>query len=288
MATKKTYDLAFSLGTSCSVSQALRAAGLQFASFPMDWVASPGVMRSAEVVASNFAHWIDREALELVDVRRGSGFNTRIYRNRITGFGFVHEFGDFQRFAESYPKVVEMYGRRISRLYELINRSSRILMVYLELPFRACAPYDDIREARRRMTEKYPGKTIDILYFYEDPASAKPHVVLQEDGMTVVSLDYRQFDHGKITHFVRAEGVTAYLRDNIAVLDYRTPEERASHQMRFESREMSRWGRKGSFRSLMNRWAFRVFRHLEKYLMAQGIVQREGPLWFADQLEGCR
>ena len=54
MLSMKEYDLAFSLGSSCGVSQALRAAGLQFASYPLDWLGSRDVRRVAKVVAGNF------------------------------------------------------------------------------------------------------------------------------------------------------------------------------------------------------------------------------------------
>lgn len=288
MAEKKTYDLAFGLGYSCGASQALRDAGLQFASFPLDWVGSPGIVQSAETVVNGFAHWIDRDALELVDVRRGSGFNTRIYRNRITGFGFSHEFGDFQSFDESYPKVVAMYGRRIARLSNLLKTSRRVLLVYLELPFRACAERGDVLRARRLLAEKHPDSVFDLLYVFEDPACAVPRVVSEDDGVTVLALDYRMFDHGEVTHFVRTDALTSYLRQNVTVRDYRTEAERARRQSAFEGDVMCRWGRKGTWRSLVNRWAFRIFRHLEKYLMARGLVQREGPLWFVEREGGLR
>ena len=288
MTGKKTYDLAFGLGYSCGASQALRDAGLQFASFPLDWVGSPGIVQSAEMVVNGFAHWIDRDALELVDVRRGSGFNTRIYRNRITGFGFSHEFGDFQSFDESYPKVVAMYGRRIERLGDLLRKSKSILLVYLELPFRACASREDILRARRLLAEKYPDAAFDLLYVFEDPADISPRVVSEEDGVTVLALDYRMFDRGEITHFVRTDALAAYLRQNVTVRDYRTEADRARRQVAFEGDIMCRWGRKGTVRSLANRWAFRIFRHLEKYLMARGLVQREGPLWFVEREGGVR
>lgn len=288
MTEKKTYDLAFGLGYSCGASQALRDAGLQFASFPLDWVGSPGVVQSAEMVVNGFAHWTDRDALELVDVRRGSGFNTRIYRNRITGFGFSHEFGDFQSFDESYPKVVKMYERRIERLSDLLKRSKRVLLVYLEIPFRACAEREGILRARRLLAEKYPNAAFDLLYVFEDPACAGPRVVSEEDGVTVLSLDYRMFDHGEVTHFVRTDALAAYLRRNVVVRDYRTKADLTRRQATFEGDVMCRWGRKGTMRSLANRWAFRIFCHLEKYLMARGLVQREGPLWFVDREGGDR
>lgn len=288
MTEKRTYDLAFGIGFACGVSQALRHAGLQFASFPMDWVMSPGILRSAEVIASDFAHWVDRDALELVDVRRGSGFNTRIYRNRITGFGFGHEFGDFQPFAESYPQVVEMYDRRIARLMHLLASSPHVLLVYLERPYRPCASRELILQARRLLAEKYPNTSFDLLYAYEDPSCKSLCVVSEEDGVTVLALDYRMFDDGELMHFVRWQVLADYLRRNVAVRDYRTEADRARRQSVFEGGGMCRWGRKGSLRSLANRWAFRIFRHLEKYLMARGLVQKEGPLWFVDREGGDR
>lgn len=288
METKKTYDLALSLGYSCGVSQALRDAGLQFASFPLDWVAVPDIVRAAEIIATDFEHWIDREALELVDVRHGSGFNTRIYRNRLTGIGFSHEFGDFQSFAESYPKVVEMYARRIARMKGLLNNAKRVLLVYLELPFRACADAADLDRARQLIAARYPNAGFDLVYVYEDPSDSAPRVVSEKDGVSVLALDYRLFDRGEITHFVRTGSLTDYLRRNVAVRDYRTNADRERVRTSFEGNGMCRWGRKGTLRSLVNRWAFRVYRHLEKYLMSRGLVQREGPLWFIYREEDVR
>ena len=288
MGKKGKYDLAFGLGYSCGASQALRDAGLQFASFPLDWIGSPGIIRSAEIVASDFAHWLDREALELVDVRHGSGFNTRIYRNRLTGIGFSHEFGDFQTFDESYPKVVEMYERRIERLGGLLKKAKRVLLVYLELPFRGSASEADLATARRLIAVRYPNVMFDLTYVYEDPACPMPRVVSEGDGVTVLALDYRMFDRGEVTHFVRTDALAAYLRKNVAVRDYRTEADRARRRSAFEGDVMCRWGRKGTLRSLVNRWAFRIFRHLEKYLMVRGLVQREGPLWFVDREGGDR
>ena len=288
MGEKKAYDLAFGLGYSCGASQALRDAGLQFASFPLDWTGSPSIVRSAEIVASDFAHWLDREALELADVRHGSGFNTRIYRNRLTGIGFSHEFGDFQTFDESYPRVVEMYERRIERLLDLLKKSKRVLLVYLELPFRACASREDILRSRQLLAEKYPDAAFDLLYVFEDQDCVRPHVVSDEDGVTVLALDYRLFDRDEVTHFVRTDALADYLREHVAVTDYRTESERAGYVPKGAKSDMCRWGRKGTLRSLANRWAFRIFRHLEKYLMARGLVQREGPLWFVDREGGDR
>ena len=110
------YDLAFSMGFGCGCSRALRAAGLQRASFPMDWVGSPGIVASAEMVASGFAGWLDRESLELVDVRRGNGTINRAYVNRRTGFIFGHDFHHDADVDVAFDEVAEKYARRIERL----------------------------------------------------------------------------------------------------------------------------------------------------------------------------
>ena len=46
----KEYDFIFSLGANCAVSMALRDVGLQFASYPFDWIGSPGLMAEVEMV----------------------------------------------------------------------------------------------------------------------------------------------------------------------------------------------------------------------------------------------
>ena len=61
----RNFDLAFSLGFSCGCSRALRAAGLQFASYPLDWTGSPGIVESARMIASDFAGWLERDDLEV-------------------------------------------------------------------------------------------------------------------------------------------------------------------------------------------------------------------------------
>ena len=107
----KNYDFCFGCGFSCGVTQALRAANLQFASLPFDWTATPSFPRAARIAAADFAHWLDREDLELIDVRH-SGINRRIYFNRRTGFGFVHDFSLFKSPDDAYAEVAAKYERR--------------------------------------------------------------------------------------------------------------------------------------------------------------------------------
>ena len=46
------YDFVFSLGQACTCSMTLRHAGLQFASFPLDWVSGGSLASRTALVAS--------------------------------------------------------------------------------------------------------------------------------------------------------------------------------------------------------------------------------------------
>ena len=78
-----TYDLIFSIGEACSCSQCLREAGLQFASFPWDWIAFPDLPGRAELMGNGYRDWLEREDLEFVGPGAGSG--KALYRNRRNG-----------------------------------------------------------------------------------------------------------------------------------------------------------------------------------------------------------
>ena len=280
----KTYDFAFSLGFSCGTSQALRAAGLQFASYPLDWVGSPGVVESAQVVADRFRGWMEAEDLQLWDVRHGVGFCTRIYRNRKNLIGFSHEFSDFIPFSESYPKVRETYDRRAERFLERLNAAGKALAVYLELPFRECASAETLDRALSILRGAFPGKDFELLYFYEDPSRKVPAVVSEGSGVTVVAADYRKFDEGEITHFVEFAPLAGYLRSNVSVPDTRTEKEKSAYFAKAWGDDSWRWGIAASpLRRWWNQRLYKLYRGLEKVLRRRGMVHREGPLWFVDR-----
>lgn len=278
----KKYDFAFSLGFACGTTQALRAAGLQFASYPLDWTMSPSVKASAEMVAADFANWLEAEDLKLVDVRHGPGFFTRIYRNERTGFGFSHEFSDFERFAVTYPKVKAMYARRIERFLERAGESKKILAVYMELPFRERIGDEAICEARQILAGRFPQAEIDLVYVYEEPGCGVPCVKSEGEGVTVVAADYRKFDGKEITHFVETGAIAKFLREAYRVEDTRKDEDKEKFVAAMKVNHANRWG-KGRMRRRINKMAYKLYRWLEGVLEKKGLVEHEGPLWFVDR-----
>ena len=77
------YDLIFSVGDACSCSQCLRAADLQFASFPWDWIAFPELPDRAELMCNGYADWLEQDDLELLSPGPAGGKDR--YRNRRNG-----------------------------------------------------------------------------------------------------------------------------------------------------------------------------------------------------------
>lgn len=277
----KEYDFAFSLGSSCGVSQALRAAGLQFASYPLDWLGSRNVVEVAKVVAGNFDKWFEKEDFQLVDVWHSSGFNTRAYLNVRTGFGFSHEFPDFIPFGESFPGIRDTYCRRVQRFLERADSSRRMLAVFLELPVLPHADLAALVEARRLLKERFPAAEVDLLYVGVDPGKAAPELVELAPGVMSADYDYRKMEGGEVVHYVEWGPLVAFMKANFRVPDPRSEEEKRKFAKFEKVSGDRRWGPdKSRFRRWLNKHLYKTYRSLEQVLIRRGLVEKEGPFWF--------
>lgn len=284
----KSYDLAFSLGFSCGTTQALRAAGLQFASFPLDWVGVPSLAVSVRAVEGGFAHWLEADDLKLVDVCHGVGFCTRIYLNVRTGFGFSHEFSDFRRFEKSYPDVKDMYDRRIERFLRQTESVKRILAVYVEHADREALPERELQTALAQLRGRFPQAVVDLLYVYEDASCRAPAVRRDADGLTMVAADYRQVEDGRVTQFVNVGLLASWLKSHVTVSDVRTADERRKFSADARQAANGRWGEdKGVLRRWLNHRIYKLYRHLERVMIRRGLAQKERPVWFWDGMDSA-
>ena len=277
---KKEYDFAFSLGFSCACSESLRAEGLQFESCPFDWVGVTDVLQTARLVANGFEGWLERDDLDLWDVRITGGFVTRVYRNRKTGIGFVHEFSNDAGLDAAYPAVKAKFDRRIPRFMERLRRSRRVLAVYLEVSKNPRASNETLVEARRLLAQKFPETSFDLLYLYEDPEAktwtVEPPVA---DGVTAVRLDYRTYLNGEIMHLCHNEQIRDCLRSLASVPDVRTDEQKAAFAS-FKRDEVKNALGKTWLERKVNKKLRKLFRDLESYLEGQHILPGDRPLWF--------
>ena len=275
------YDIVFSLGFSCGCSQSLRAAGLQFSSYPLDWLGVPELSASARLVGSGFEGWMELDDFKLVDVNHGVGFCTRIYLNEKTQLGYSHEFSDMQRFDVVFPKVKETYVRRVERFMSEMESAKRILAVYLEHATRGKEDDGAIRDAVSAIRNRFPNAEVDLLYFYENTECRAPVVESDSDGISVVAADYRTVEEGRVTQFVQIPVVAGFLKANVSAVDHRTSEEKAKYLDMTRKMDSIRWGLHSSaFRRWLNHHAYKTYRTLERILRKRGLVQKELPVWF--------
>lgn len=276
----RTYDLAFSLGFSCGCSRALRKAGLQFASYPLDWTGSPGIVQSAQMIVSNFDGWLNRDDLELVDVRSGR-FGNHIYRNRKTHFGFPHEFSSFLTFDEAYVPTVEKHRRRADRLMQNIRMSKSVFLAYIERPINVRASDAALIEAKRLLDEKFNGVSFELAYFFQDEVDG----VVQEreiaPGIMVFKANYRQFLNGEVWHEINYGVISDWMKSNIAVIDTRSESEKKGYENTSRNAKKKRFdGERNPLKRKFNEWQYKLYRHLDDSLKAKGILPQERALWF--------
>lgn len=276
----RTYDIAFGCGFSCGLTQALREAGLQFASLPFDWTATPSFPKAARMVATDFAHWMDREDLVLVDVRH-SGVNRRIYANRRTGFGFVHDFSLFQEPDVAYAAESAKYARRIDRLQKSLSAARRVLAVCAECPMLPPLRAETLAETKRIFETRFRNATFDLVYFHAVDGATEARVESDDGGITVVGCEYRKYlPDGVLHHEIDNSQIAAYLRANVSVPDPRSEAEKAKYAADWRRQDAARWKGRNLVETFVNRTAFRHYRRLERFLAKKGLFPPERPLWF--------
>jgi len=269
----KKYDIAFSMGFSCGGTMALRRAGLQYASYPLDWVGSPGIVQSARMIASDFEGWFEKDDLRLVDVRTGS-LQNNVYQNVRTRFGFPHDFSRFFRFDDLYAEERAKYDRRIARFKTDLSSAKTALAVYADRPIFGRAPDDNLREALCVLREKYPGVAFDLLYFFQKDGCGDFAETQVDNCIAVVACDYKQMMFGEVSHAIRPEVISKYLVGRFEVQDRRTETEKAAYA------RMCKEKRRKKFGSRLDELKYRLYRRLEKELQEKGRIPHDFPLWF--------
>lgn len=270
------YDLAFSMGFGCGCSKSLRAAKLQFASYPMDWIGSVGLTQSVQTLVTDFAGWFDASDLELFEVHRERDSIHRIYVNRKTGFVFGHDFTSAHPFAESHAAAVGRYARRIERLMAEIRGSRRVLVAFVERPSRPRIGNEELLAARAALVAKFPSVQFDIAYFYHRDNCAAPMPETVADGVEAIACSYRIIECGMVSHAIRNDQITQYLAANMRARDRRTETERDQFaQEKRTKAEQDRYGAGGALAQWWNRLQFRWCRRLEEDLKEKGLLPPE-------------
>jgi len=230
---KKTrYDLVFGVGNACSATQTLRQAGLQFESFPFDWVAyndEDDLDARTETLRTDFAHWFDREDLAFAG-HYDFGWHARaIYHNRRTGVVFNHDFNKGDDFEAAHPAVAAKYARRAERLFARIRASKRVLAFRLDRPDQKVAtPPEACVRLKKTLEAKFPGVCVDVLLMAHDLA-VSPEAPCEEhlaDGVLKVTFDCHSDDPRAPVYQPDVGKTARVLSRHVAAVDYRTRAEK--------------------------------------------------------------
>lgn len=251
----KTYDFVFGLGNACSCTQTLREAGLQFLSFPFDWVIMSGaddLARRVETIANGFAGWFEMKDLERVGAYEAG--DKDIYRNNATGTIFNHEFRRNEDLTQVYPSVRAKYDRRIRRFLGLLS-SREILILRVDRPDQESPTSEsECRAALRRLRALYPNAHFEMLHLAmaSGVSFAGRRVEDLNDGLVRVSFDYRDTAPGVPPYAVRFAETAAAVRALAQVRDYRTRAEKAEYRL---MKKRAHWAKYGAASALGYRLA---------------------------------
>lgn len=255
----KTYDLAVSFGPLCSCSQTLRRAGLQFLSFPFDWLGilagsawyADDVRRRADLIASEFEDWLRIEDF-MYDGENTNGMYK--YRNTRNKLSFIHDFPIGVPLEQSFPAVATKFARRTARLLDLMRKSRKILIVRLDRPnldYRT--PIEDCLYAREVLSKKFPHAEFDFLLMCQNPGIPFGCQKLETPGPGIFRLefDYRDKRPGIDPNFPDLILTSAAVAQFFSVREYRTKEEIAAYRL---SNKRKRWAKYGASNAWQYHW----------------------------------
>lgn len=268
---KREYDLVFSMGAACACTECLRDAGLQFSSFPFDWLFGSTLPRRTDILVDGCDNWLRLEDLE--HVFSATVIRTEAYRNNSTGITFNHDFPAGVPIAESIAGVREKYDRRFERLRSLIGRGGNVLAVYVTPPPKGVPPTtEDAAYCRQRLSERFPNAAFDILVLRHGE-NAEPVIKRPSEGLVFATFDYRSRTDTTGANPVERDRVVAFLKNlGLAARDYRSAAERRHHRQVQRMKEYGKFKATNAFGYLWTKFQYKLYAHLRKRLAKRGIV----------------
>ena len=179
------YDGFISLGSSCLIAFQLECRGLRQYSLPLDYVFSPSD-NHIKTVTRCFINYFKNFCLydnlvELVEPEeRGTG-NDIQYKDIYTEFRFIHHFNDYITNYQEYIDIKTMLNRRIERLYTIIEKSDRVLLLSDSgaSRLRKNISLHDLVVLQKNCSRIFRNTTIDI-HFTEFTTHEQEYVLMKE------------------------------------------------------------------------------------------------------------
>ena len=194
------YDCVFSLGEVCFRANYLRAMHLRKFSAPFDWVAGATFAERMNMLLNNFQNFFNKKDL-VYHGQREYPEPRDIYYNHRTHIMFNHDFPLLKPFDEQFDVVQKRYQHRIDHLYKKINKSKKVLIVYMETFASKLGMMTDkeICDVMKETKYKFPLQQVDLIYIRhnEDMADDEFEEHKLNDNVTIVSCYNRSRDEHK-------------------------------------------------------------------------------------------
>ncbi len=277
MSTKKKFDFAFSLGASCFCSQTLRNLGLQFASFPFDWIGDTTLtLRTNFAIGVGRENWLRKETLHLEPQIKL--FSHDSYRDSNTDVLFPHDFPKGQPFDDAFEAIRKKYARRFARLDECLANARSVLIAWVGDPrdrAHSWATDESIAACLETFSKRYPKTTFTMvaLTYLEGVPSTSPHISRGKNYLHV-AFDYRKRgnanDATSTWAVVREDLVSPYFKD-FRVKDYRTPEEKKAYIQKKRQAKYARFAATNAWDYFWAKMQFKIYNHFRKALIRRGM-----------------
>lgn len=232
---KKKYDLAFGVGAACSCTQVLRAAGLQYLSFPFDWVFGATIEDRVDCICEHFSEFLNITDLEFLQVHPFNGKD--IYVNKKTGIVFNHDFPSGIPLSQGLTGVKLKYDRRSARLLSLIEKSNRILVLWVghaetneQNSTRKSSWKDAAEYIEGRLCRSFGDKFDLLLFQHKDGVRMdKREVVRYSRRVTKVAFDFKSKKMDAPGYAINTQSLVWLLKKRFRVKDYRTDAEKNAY-----------------------------------------------------------
>ena len=183
------YDLIFAIGATCHVTTLLDKFHFRRFSSPFDWttgvhpktwVVAPDVYRDSrfhekiQALCDNFKDWLNPKNFKYVSQYINQNTKHHVVVNVKNKTQFIHEFPVEQDIMQHMPEFINKMNRRITHLYDAIDKSQHILVLWVSSIWDQRTYLEknvsdkDIKWAIKKLQKKYPNKYFDLVFFEPD------------------------------------------------------------------------------------------------------------------------
>ena len=269
---KRKYDLAMSIGGACGCSKSLRNAGLQFSSFPFDWLNGATIRTRADVVRDDFRGWLEEANLQRLPDPEGI-ISEAHWRDMSLGLSFVHDFDRLIPMHEALPAVKEKYARRIAQLYSRIGQAKKVLLMWTDVPTSPLVTDEDLAYVRRTMSEKFPGVAFDVIAFrWRQGVRLEDREEREQGGIRSLFFDYMDKESDIAFGVADDKFLGKWLATEYETVDYRTPEDIRRWKKIAKKNLYHKFGGKSLVGYWIGKMEYKLYKHLRKQLKRKGVV----------------